>query len=45
MLYEARGQNKKAIEFYKRTAEFVRSNPGYDNELITFSLDKIKELS
>ena len=45
MLYEALGENEKAVAFYQKTVEFVNSNPGYDNGLIEFSLDKIEQLS
>jgi len=29
MVYEARGENQKAAEYYLKTAEFMRSNPGF----------------
>ena len=44
MVYEARGENKKAAEYYTRTAEFMRSNPGFDKEGIQWALDKVKQL-
>lgn len=44
MLYEARGDNEKAIEYYKKTAEFAQSNEGFDSEFVKWALDKVKEL-
>jgi hypothetical protein len=44
MVYEARGENKKASEYYLKTAEFMRSNPGFDEEGIQWAIDKAKQL-
>jgi tetratricopeptide (TPR) repeat protein len=44
MIYEARGENEKASEYYLKTAEFMRSNPGFDEEGIQWAIDKAKEL-
>lgn len=44
MLYEAMGENEKAAEYYLKVAEFMRSNPGFDNEGIQWALDKAKQL-
>ena len=44
MVYEARGENEKAAEYYLKTAEFMRSNPGFDKEGIEWALDKAKHL-
>ena len=44
MVYEARGENQKAAEYYLKTAEFMRSNPGFDKEGIQWALDKAKHL-
>lgn len=45
MVYEACGENQKAVEYYLRTAEFMRSNPGFDKDLIQWALDKAEKLS
>ncbi len=45
MLYEARNEYEKAVEYYKKAADFMKENPGYDQELITFALNKVKQLS
>ena len=44
MVFEARGENQKASEYYLKTAEFMRSNPGFDKEGIEWALDKAKHL-
>ena len=45
MLYEARGDKQKAVEYYKKAAEFMETRPGYDRELIEYTLKKVDELS
>jgi len=44
MLYEARGENEKAAEYYSKTAEFMQSNPGFEKEGVQWVLDKVKQL-
>lgn len=44
MVYEARGENQKAAEYFLKAAEFMRSNPGFDQEGIDWALDKAKRL-
>jgi tetratricopeptide (TPR) repeat protein len=44
MVYEARGEKQKASEYYLQSAEFMRSNPGFDKETIQWALDKAKQL-
>jgi hypothetical protein len=44
MVYEARGENQKAAEYYMKTAEYMRSNPGFDKEGISWAIDKAKQL-
>ncbi len=44
MVYEARGEIRKAAEYYLKAAEFMRSNPGFDKEGIEWALDKAKHL-
>jgi hypothetical protein len=44
MVYEARGENQKAAEYYLKTAEFMSSNPGFDKEGIEWAFDKAKLL-
>jgi tetratricopeptide (TPR) repeat protein len=44
MVYEARGEKQKASEYYLQSAEFMRSNPGFDKETIQWALDRAKQL-
>ena len=44
MVYEARGEKEEAAEYYLRTAEFMRSKPGFDKEGIEWAIDKANEL-
>ena len=37
--------NEKAIEYYQKTAEFVRSRRGFDPKFVKWALDKVKLLS
>ena len=43
-VYEARGNNKKAAEYYRKAAAFAQSNPGFDQEGFDWYLDKAKGL-
>ena len=43
-VYEARGNNKKAAEYFRKAAAFAQSNPGFDQEGIDWYLDKAKSL-
>ena len=45
MVYEARGNKEKAVEYYKKTADFARSKEGFDPEFVNWALDKAKKLS
>ena len=45
MLYEASGEKEKAAEYYRRSADFMRSSSGYSEELIDFALGKVELLS
>ena len=44
LVYEARGEKEKAVEYYLKTVDFMRSNPGFDNESIQWALDKANKL-
>jgi len=38
MVYEAKGRNKKAAEYYRKAADFMRSRSGFDEEAIDWTL-------
>lgn len=44
LVYEARGDSQKAIEYYKKSADFARENEGFDPEYVKWAMDKVKEL-
>ena len=39
-VYEARGEKKKAAEYYRKAAEFAQRSPGFDQELIDWYLSE-----
>jgi len=43
-VYEARGEKKKAAEYYRKAAEFTQTSPGFDQELIDRYLSQSKHL-
>lgn len=43
-LYEARGERQRAADYYRQTAAFARSAPGFDDEAIAFWLDQAEQL-
>lgn len=43
-VYEAKGENRMAAEYYRKTAPFMRSRPGFDNEAIEWGLKKASQL-
>ncbi len=44
MVWEARGDEKKAAEYYRKAAAFAENNPGFDQEGIDWYLSKAKRL-
>lgn len=44
MVWEARGDRKKAAEYYRKAAAFAENNPGFDQEGIDWYLSKAKRL-
>ena len=45
MVYEARGDKKKAAEYYRKAADFAKSNEGFDHELIDWYLSEAKRIT
>ena len=43
-VYEARGDNKKAAEYYRKAAAFAQRMPGFDQEGIDWFLSKARRL-
>ena len=44
MVYEARGDRKKAAQYYRKAAEFARSNPGFEKKSIDRFLSEAKRM-
>ena len=44
MVYEARGEKKKAAEYYLKAADFAKSNEGFDQEAIDWFLSEAKRV-
>lgn len=44
MLYEAKGDSAKAIEYYQKTINFVKMHDGFDPEFIAIKEKKIARL-
>jgi Predicted metal-binding protein related to the C-terminal domain of SecA len=43
-VYEAKGDNKKAAEYYRKAAAFAQRMPGFDQEGIDWFLSKARRL-
>ena len=43
-VYEARGDKKKAAEYFRKAAFFAQNNPGFDQEAIDWYLSKVNRL-
>ncbi len=44
-VFEAKGNNLKAAEYYRKSAEFANQANGFDNESVEFFMKKAKQLS
>ena len=44
MVYEARGEKRKAAEYYRKAADFAKSNEGFDQEAIDWFLSEAKRV-
>jgi Tfp pilus assembly protein PilF len=44
MVYEARGDRKKAAQYYRKAADFARSTPGFDKNSIGRFLSEAKRM-
>ena len=43
-VYEARGENERAAEYFRKAAQFAQDNPGFDQDLIDWYVSKAKDL-
>jgi tetratricopeptide (TPR) repeat protein len=44
MVYEARGEKRKAAEYYRKAADFAKSNEGFDRKIIKWFLSEAKRV-
>ena len=44
MVFEARGKNQKAAEFYLKAAEFAKQNEGFDPQTVQSFIQKAEQL-
>ncbi len=44
MVFEARGENSKAAEYYGKAAAFAKSQPGFDKEAIRWFLSEERRM-
>jgi Tfp pilus assembly protein PilF len=40
MVYEARGEKSKAADYYRKAADFAKSNPGFDKQMVKWFLSE-----
>ena len=44
MVYEARGENSKAADYYRKAADFAKSNPGFDKQMVKWFLTEARRM-
>ena len=44
MVYEARGEKGKAADYYRQAADFAKSNPGFDKQMINWFLSEARRM-
>jgi tetratricopeptide (TPR) repeat protein len=44
MVYEARGEKRKAAEYYRKAADFAKSNEGFDQQTIDWFFSEAKRV-
>ena len=40
MVYEARGEKSKAADYFRKAADFAKSNPGFDKQMVNWFLSE-----
>ncbi|MFH2061322.1 MAG: zinc chelation protein SecC [Pseudomonadota bacterium] len=43
-VYEARGENQTAADYYQKAADFAKTMPGFDQESVEYYLSKAKKM-
>ena len=44
MVYEARGERDKAADYYRKAADFAKSNPGFDEQMVKWFLSEARRM-
>ncbi len=44
MVYEARGKKGKAADYYRKAADFAKSNPGFDKQMVNWFLSEARRM-
>ena len=44
MVYEARGEKSKAADYYRKAADFAKSNPGFDKQMVDWFLSEARRM-
>jgi tetratricopeptide (TPR) repeat protein len=44
MVYEARGEKSKAADHYRKAADFAKSNPGFDKQMVKWFLAEARRM-
>jgi Tfp pilus assembly protein PilF len=45
MVYEARGENSKAADYYRKAADFAKLNPGFDKQMVKWFLSEARRMN
>ena len=45
MVYEARGEKSKAADYYRKAADFAKSNPGFDKQMVDWFLSEARRMN
>jgi tetratricopeptide (TPR) repeat protein len=44
MVYEARGEKSKAADYYRKAADFAKSTPGFDEQMVKWFLTEARRM-
>ena len=44
MVYEARGEKSRAADYYRKAADFAKSNPGFDKQMVNWFLSEARRM-
>ena len=44
MVYEARGEKNRAADYYRKAADFAKSNPGFDKQMVKWFLTEARRM-